>query len=279
MPRIFTYGTRPAERNLTVSDIIGAKQAGRQLVQTNAFSAEEAEDAQTAGIDMLICRGERYSEVRAGAPVTFITTVLLMASFGTSDDILRAAVNFAGEGSDAIMTPRSAQVVEAIAREGIAVQGHVGLVPSLSTKLGGLRMVGKTAAEALSVLDHMRRLEDAGAFGCEVECVAADALAAIRPHTRLVLSSIGSGKAADITFLFMSDLTGDTENPPRHARAWGNVRALRQQLRDERLRALTAYRTDALSGAFPDAATSGRMAGAEREKLAELLDRRRPLHE
>lgn len=279
MKKIYTYGTQPAVRNLTVADILSNKAAGLRMVQTNAFSPEEAAAAEAAEIDLLICRGERYDEVRAGAPKTFITTVLLMSSYGTTDEILAGAVAHAGRGADAIMTPRSPSVVEAIAREGIPVQGHVGLVPSLSTSLGGLRVVGKTADEAIAVLDQMRRLEDAGAFGCEVECVAEDALAAIRRHTNLVVSSIGSGSSADVIFLFMSDLTGDTEGPPRHAKAWGNLRLLRRKIEEERLSALASYRRDVLAGTFPDQAVSSRMAQGELDKLSEQLERRKPVHQ
>jgi len=275
---IYTYGTQQAVRNLTVADVIAARAAGRRLVQTNAFSTQEAAAAEAAGLDMLVCRTERYDDVRAGAPETFITAVLLMSSFQTTDDIVGGAVTYAGRGADAVMTPRSPSVVEQIAREGIAVLGHVGLVPSLSTRLGGLRLIGKTAEEAMQVLDHMRRLEEAGAFGCEVECVAADALALIRAHTSLILSSIGSGPEADVIFLFMSDLTGATQDPPRHARAWGDLRSLRRQIEDERLRALTGFRRDVLEGAFPDKSVSGSMADGERARLAEMLDRRTPVH-
>ena len=276
--KIYTYGTQQAVRNLTVADIVAARSDGRRLVQTNAFSTEEAAAAQEAQLDMLVCRTERYDVVRAGAPEMFITAVLLMSSFQTTNDIIGGAVKYAGRGADAVMTPRSPAVVEEIAREGIAVRGHVGLVPSLSTRLGGLRLVGKTAEEALQVLDHMRRLEEAGAFGCEVECVAADALAMIRKHTSLVLSSIGSGPEADVIFLFMSDLTGGTEQPPRHARAWGNLQSLQRQMDTERRKALRAYRNEVVSGQFPDASVSGFMAASERAKLAELLDKRKPLH-
>lgn len=277
--KIYTYGTQPAVRNLTVADIQANKAASRTMVQTSAHSSEMASAAEAAKIDLLICRGGFYDDVRMGAPNTFITTVLLMSSYGTADEILAGAVEYAGRGADAIMTPRSPSVVEAIAREGIAVQGHVGLVPSLSTSLGGLRMIGKTATEAIAVLDHMRRLEDAGAFACEVECVAADALAEIRKHTSLVISSIGSGSSADVIFLFMSDLTGDTDNPPRHAKAWGNLRAIRRQLEDERLKALVEYRRDVLAHAFPDAAVSSKMAAGELDKLSEQLEQRKPLHQ
>jgi 3-methyl-2-oxobutanoate hydroxymethyltransferase len=278
MTKIYTYGTQPANRNLTVADIFANKASGTKMVQTNAFATQEARAAEAAEIDLLICRGERYDEIRAGAPNTFVTAVLLMSSYSTTDEILAGAVTYAGRGADAIMTPRSPLVVETIAREGIPVQGHVGLVPSLSTSLGGLRIVGKSADEAIAVLDQMRRLEDAGAFGCEVECFAEDALAEIRKHTNLVISSIGSGSAADIIFLFMSDLTGDTENPPRHARAWGDLRAIRQKLDEEMLNALIGYRRDVLNGSFPDVSVSSSMPDSERDKLLEQLERRTPFN-
>ncbi|MBO6727799.1 MAG: 3-methyl-2-oxobutanoate hydroxymethyltransferase [Rhizobiaceae bacterium] len=279
MKRIYTYGTQPASRNLTVADILANKAAGRIMTQTNCLEGgEEAEAIEACGIDMIICRFETYDAARAGAPNTFITAVAPMVRYATTDEILAAAVDTAGRGADAILTPRGLGAVEAIANEGIPVQGHVGLVPSLSTKLGGLRMVGKTADEAYEVLEQMRRLEEAGAFGCEVECVADDALAEIRKHTNLVVSSIGSGPSADIIFLFLMDLAGDGENPPRHAKAWGDMLSIRKQLDAERRKALAGFRDDVLSGRFPDAAHSKSMDTGEREKLLEKLDKRTPAH-
>ena len=40
----------------------------------------------------------------------------------------------------------------------------------------------------LAILKDMKRLEDAGAFGAEVECVAEDALIEIKKHTSLVIN-------------------------------------------------------------------------------------------
>ena len=54
------------------------------------------------------------------------------------------------------------------------------------TRRGGLRIVGRTAEEALELAEDFRRLENAGAYAAEVECVAAEALAAIAARSRLV---------------------------------------------------------------------------------------------
>ena len=77
----------------------------------------------------------------------------------------------------------------------------------------------------------------------------------------------------------MSDLCGDTENPPRHAKAFGNVGAIRKQLHAERDSALNGYRTAVMEGSFPDAATSVSMPKDELDKLKEGLDKLQPVHQ
>ena len=90
-------------------------------------------------------------------------------------------------------------------------------MPRLSTQIGGLRAYGRTADEAMKLAEDLRRLEDAGAYAVELECVADEAIAEISPRTGLITHSIGSGGAADVIFLFQDDACGDTIDPPRHA--------------------------------------------------------------
>ena len=59
-------------------------------------------------------------------------------------------------GADAVMTPRSMDVVEMLAKEDVPVMGHLGLVPRKSTWIGGLRAVGKTADEAYKLFQNMQ---------------------------------------------------------------------------------------------------------------------------
>jgi 3-methyl-2-oxobutanoate hydroxymethyltransferase len=166
------------------------------------------------------------------------------------------------------------EMVEMLAKEGLCVQGHVGMVPSRASLHGGMRTLGKTATEALTILDEMQRLYDAGAYGCEVECVAEDALALISRHSPLVTSSIGAGSAGDTIFLFFDDICGETENPPRHAQSWGDGAAIRRQLDAERRRAVAGFRDAVKSGAYPDTAHTVQMLPTERDRLAEALDKR-----
>ncbi|MEO6301317.1 MAG: 3-methyl-2-oxobutanoate hydroxymethyltransferase, partial [Paracoccaceae bacterium] len=174
---------------------------------------------------------------------------------------------------------RSLKIVEMLAREGLSVQGHAGLVPRKSIATGGLRAMGRTAEEALAILADVRRLEDAGAVAVELECVAAEATAAISAHTKLITHSIGSGSGGDVIFLFTADICGDNPTPPRHAQAFGNFGVMRIAMATERQRALSAFAEAVRTATFPDASVNVAMPPAQIDLLNEALARLRPLHE
>ena len=278
MRKIYTYGGRPARRNLTVADLQMAKAEGRKLTQVDAVTEDEARMLAEIGIDVITIADLDIEAVRRGAPRTFVTGSQTMVQYVTEDEALGAAIACAEKGADAIYTPRGLGVVERLAREGLAVQGHLGLVPRLSTRVGGLRTIGRTAEEALRLLEDFRRLEEAGAYACEIECVATDALEMIRDHTNLVTFSIGSGSGGDVIFSFLVDIAGDVEDPPRHAKAWGDVRSLRQAIVAEQDKAVRAFHSEVRDGTFPDAAHTVAMREGEAVKFREILDKRTPLH-
>ncbi|MEO9781243.1 MAG: 3-methyl-2-oxobutanoate hydroxymethyltransferase [Sedimentitalea sp.] len=278
MKHIYTYGGQSARRNLTVGCLVANKATGKRMTQVTAFDAEEAAAAAEQQIDTLTIDCDKIESVRAAAPHIFVTAAQYMRQYVTEDKALGGAIDTMAKGADAIYSPRGLTTIERIAREGISVQGHTGLFPARSTQFGGLRTVGKTADEALSLLKDFRRLEEAGAYSAEVECVAEDALVEIKKHTNLVLVTIGAGTAGDIILSYMADLSGDTEYPPRHAQAFGNVGSIRKQLSAERSRALAGYRTAVLDGTFPNAANSVSMPAHELETLREGLDKLQPVH-
>ncbi|MEO9825868.1 MAG: 3-methyl-2-oxobutanoate hydroxymethyltransferase [Paracoccaceae bacterium] len=279
MKHIYTYGGTPAQRHLTVSCLIKNKAAGKRMTQVTAFDAEEAAAAAEQQIDTLTVDCGTIESIRTAAPHIFITAAQYMRQYVTEDEALGGAIDTMAKGADAIYSPRGLSTIERIAREGISVQGHTGLFPARATQFGGLRTVGKTAEEALSLLQDFRRLEEAGAYSAEVECVAEEALAEIKKHSNLVMVTIGAGTSGDIILSYMSDLCGDTENPPRHAKAFGDVGTIRKQLAAERLKALGGYRGAVMDGSFPDAATSVAMPKPELEKLKESLAKLQPVHQ
>lgn len=274
MKRIYTFGHEQVERNITVGDMIKNKQKNIKMTQVTAGNAEEAEIIANQDIDMIITGSDWYEDVRRGAPNTFITAALFAGRFITNEEILRGAFEVMMKGADSVLTPRSFDVVEMLAKEGMQVQGHVGMVPSMATKYGGIRTVGKTADEALNVLKDMKRLENAGAFGAEVECVAEDALIELKKHTSLILNSLGSGTGGDVMFLFFEDICGETNGikMPRHAKSWGNGKSIKEELNKERAKAIKGFKTEVENMTYPDSDHVVEMLPGEKDILLEKLD-------
>ncbi len=265
MPRIFDFGGREVERCLTVADLRQLKGSGRHAAQVTAETAEEAAAAEAAGIEMVVCRGSNVARVREGSRRVFVTAAIGFAEAITGDEILRAGFAAVTAGADAVITGRSPDMVQLLSREQIPVMGHLGLVPRKSTWVGGMRAVGKTAKEALELWDRFRQLEDAGAFAVECEVIAAPVMAEINKRTSLVTVSLGSGPEADVIFLFTSDICGESARLPRHARAWGDLRRLQDQIRQERIGALGQFRQAVAAGVFP---AEGETASIAEDQLA-----------
>ena len=81
----------------------------------------------------------------------------------------------------------------------------------------------------------------------------------IHRRTSLVTISLGSGAEGDVVFLFTSDICGESNRRPRHARAWGDLATKHQAVRDERVQALTRFRAEVDAKSFP---ASAKCAGA-----------------
>lgn len=278
MKRILTYGGAPAKRNLTVDCIRKNKAAGQKMTQVDGRNEAECAMMEALGIDLITVADTDFDACRKGAPNTFMTGCQTMTQYMTEDEALAAAIRVAEKGADAIYTPRGLKTVERIAGEGLCVQGHVGLVPRKSTQVGGLRIIGKTAEEAMHLFQDFKRFEDAGGYAVEVECVATEALAAINRKTSLVTHSIGAGIGGDIIFSFFEDITGEARTGFRHVKAWGDVYSLMEQVNVERIKGLSGFRDEVLAGTFPHEPHQVPMNQGEAAKLAEALDKWSPTH-
>src|SRR6185503_2621010 len=139
-----------------------------------------------------------------------------------------------------------------MAREGIPVVGHLGMVPRHATWTN-VRAIGKTAAEATQLYEQLKRLENAGAYAAELELVPDRLASYLCKKTSLLLMSLGSGNGCDSQFLFSDDILGDyNERIPRHARAYRDFLKEYQRLQQERIAAFKEYAADVTSGQFPE---------------------------
>ena len=256
LKRIMTLGGAYGTRNYTVKDLRDQK-GKRVLVETLAFTPEEAAAAEEAGIDTMKVRfdpkrPEPAVEIRKAAPNTFMSFSVPLVAAATADEAVRIAYQAMELGADAIMCQWSPRFISAAAEAGVPVQGHAGLVPRKSTWTGGLRAVGKALDEALWIYREIKRLEEAGAWAVEVEVIPAALLAEISKRTKLLTSSIGAGSGGDIQFLFAEDILGNNRPPyPRHSKQYRNLYKMREAMQAERIAGFSEFAQDVRSGAFP----------------------------
>ncbi len=273
MPRILDYTGREADRTVTVADLAALRSQGRRLAQVTASTPAESAAAEAAGIEMVVCMSNVVPAVREGSQRVFVTAAVDFSGAVTEDDLLRDSLTALRAGADAVITARGLPSVRRLAAEDIPVMGHLGFVPKKSTLYGGVRAVGRTAPEALDLWRRFQELEDAGAFAVECELIPAAVMREIHRRTGLATISLGSGPDADVLFPFTSDLCGESERVPRHARAYADLAALHRQIDAERIRALTEFRADVASSRFPSDAEVARIDSAELEGFLAGLDR------
>jgi len=270
--RILDYTGQDAERTVTVASLKALRGTAHQLAQVTAGTAAEAAAAEAAGIDMIACLAAAVPDVRVGSSRLFVSAAIDFDGAVTEDDLLRDAFNALTAGADAVITARGLACVRRLAAEDLPVMGHLGFVPKKSTLYGGVRSVGKTADEATSLLRQFRELEEAGAFAVECEVIPHRVMAEINRRTGLVTVSLGSGPDADVMFLFMSDICGESPRIPRHARAYADLAALQRQVVDERVRALTEFRADVAAGTFPSDAEVAAIDDDEFARFVRQID-------
>lgn len=231
---------------------IRALKGKRQLTEVNVQSVEQAAAAEAAGIDIIVS-GYRpdFAARRAAAPGTHFCFGLIWGHVVNADEARRGAFEALEAGADSIYCAMDFDVIEAMAREGIPVVGHAGLVPQ-RYRLTGMRAFGRSLAEARAIMQTIRDYENAGAFAVELEVVAEPVATAIARATPLTVISMGSGAGCDVQYLFAVDILGETKGRiPRHARVYDTLAAEYARLQDRRVKALSAFAADVAGGQFP----------------------------
>ena len=240
----------------TVADIRAMKARGRKISMLFVRTLEEAAAAAAAGVDMLSVEAQYFSaEMREAAGPCFVQVGLPYGPAGalaTAEDYLRAAFHNAALGGDCYYCAASLDIQKALCDNALPVVAHVGLIPSQNTWTGGWKAVGKTADSALAVWRHVKRLEQIGCFGAELEVVPDRVAEVITKSTPLIMLGMGAGPHADAQYLFSEDVLGDTQgHRPRHAKVYRNFAAEYARLQQERIAAYREFIADVDGGGYP----------------------------
>jgi len=270
-------------------DFVKKKKIGEKIVMVTAYSYYDALLADKAGIDGLLV-GDSLGMVIMGYPSTLPVTLdevkhhlravvnarpraLIVADMPflsyevSKDEAIRNAGEMIKMGADAVKVEGGlevSEIVEALTKVGIPVMGHIGLNPQRYLMLGGYKLRGKNAEDALNIIESAKALQEAGVFSIVIEYTTWQVAAEVTRAVRVPTICIGAGAECDGQILVIHDLLGINPTPPPFVRKYAD-------LHNEILQALSKYAEDVRKGVFPGPSESWGMSEDELKKLKEYL--------
>ncbi|MBO9127386.1 MULTISPECIES: 3-methyl-2-oxobutanoate hydroxymethyltransferase [unclassified Rhizobium] len=239
-------------RALTVADLRALK-GKRQFLTMHVDSPAEAAAATEAGIEMFTCEvDEQLPRIRKAAPTAFIQAAHVQGAIHDESSAIREGFRALDLGASCIYFAGSLRLLEAMAKEGIPVSGHVGLVPRWATWTN-FRAIGTTPEEAASIYRRVKDYEQAGAWAVEMEVVPVAIAEWITRSTPLITLGMGCGAVCDSQYLFSCDVLGTgTSRVPRHAKQYADLAAAEARLQDLRVNAFRAFAEDVRDRKYPE---------------------------
>lgn len=261
-------------KRLTVPKIRARKTNGQidePIVMLTAYTARQAQ-LLDEHCDILLV-GDSLGQVIYGLPSTVPVTLDMMINHGAAvvrgsyHSVVIVDLPFGSyEGSPEKAFETAASVVKAtgaagvkleggaamtetvsfISRRGIPVMGHVGLTPQAVNVLGGYAARGRNDAEAETIINDARALDEAGAFAIVVEGVMEQIAIDVTKAVSCPTIGIGGSAQCDGQVLVTEDMLGMFERIPRFVKRYENVAETIQN-------AAKAYAEEVRARTFPDA--------------------------
>jgi 3-methyl-2-oxobutanoate hydroxymethyltransferase len=257
-------------RRLTIADVGKLYIDGQRFAMLTAYDYPTARLLDEAGIPIILV-GDSVATVMLGYDSEIRVTMAEMLhhtaavvrgtkravvvgdmpflSYATPDEAVDNAGRFLQEaGAQAVKIEggvRSARIIEALVKAGIPVMGHIGWTPQSKHALGGkVRVQGKTADRARTLLGDALAVQESGAFSIVLELVPEQLATALTERLRIPTIGIGAGPGCSAQVQVVTDLLGMSDWHPKHARPLAN---LRQVILD----AAAGYAAQVADGSFP----------------------------
>ena len=252
-------------------------QEGRRIVMTTAYDAVTARIADPI-VDILLV-GDSVGNVCLGFENTLPVSMAMMnhhleavartkprallvadmpfLSFHLSpEETIRNAGGFLQRGADAVKLEggtKRVEMVRALVNCEIPVMGHLGLTPQSVNAMGGFKVQGRKADDALRLLDDAHRLQEAGCFALVLEGIPAELAARATESLTIPTIGIGAGPRCSGQVLVFHDVLGLMEgHRPKFVRTYANGFQLLQE-------ALSRWAADVRNGVFPTSQESYRL--------------------
>lgn len=259
------------EKKVDIGRLQEMKKAGEKITMLTAYDYPTASILDEAGVDCLLV-GDSAGNVVLGYPDTIRVTMdeLIMLTAAVSraakramvigdmpfmsynisiEDAIRNAGRFMKEaGADAVKLEGGDNVlttVNALVKAGIPVIGHLGLTPQTAGMLGGYRVQGKTAEQALKMIEDAKRLEEAGAIMIVLELVPESVAQLLTEEISIPTIGIGAGAETSGQVLVLHDILSIRSGfSPKFVKHYANVG-------EEIAKAAAGYVSDVKAKTFP----------------------------
>lgn len=266
---MMSYSSEQAVERVTIPMLQRWKAEGRRIAMTTAYDAVTARIADPV-VDVILV-GDSVGNVCLGFDNTLPVSVAMMnhhleavartrphaslvadmpfLSFHLSpEDTISNAGGFLQRGADAVKLEggtKRVDMVRALVDCEIPVMGHLGLTPQSVSVMGGFKVQGRTADDALRLLDDAHKLQEAGCFALVLEGIPAELAARATESLAIPTIGIGAGPSCSGQVLVFHDILGLTEgHRPKFVRAYADGFQLLRE-------ALSRWVSDVRSGAFP----------------------------
>jgi 3-methyl-2-oxobutanoate hydroxymethyltransferase len=290
-------GAQQTERKKrTITEIRDSKKTGEKLVYMSVPDYTSARWAEMAGLDVavvgdslaMVAHGHPNTipatmnmmvmhslAVRRGAPNTFVLGCMPYQSYNTVDRALANATRFMQDaGCDAVKPQggkSQAHILKALVDAGIPTASHIGLTPHTIAMFGGFKVQGRTAGDALRILEDALAIQEAGCFMLEFEAVPGPIAAAISKELEIPTIGIGAGAGTDGQILLCYDLLGVfTDFKPKFTKRFTN-------LTEVAVKGIKQYVDEVKTGKFPDDEHTYSVSPAEYEKFLGMIERRKQI--
>ncbi|MEO1954660.1 MAG: 3-methyl-2-oxobutanoate hydroxymethyltransferase [Campylobacterales bacterium] len=147
-----------------------------------------------------------------GAKNTFVVCDMPFGTYTNKKDALKNAIKvFQQTDADCVKIEGGADkadIVKHLVDNGIAVCGHIGLLPQSVRGEGGYKVKGRNSQEQLQLIEDARAIEEAGAFCMVIEGVISEVASEVASCIDIPVIGIGAGNGVDGQVLVFSDMLG-----------------------------------------------------------------------
>lgn len=226
----------------SLSDIREMKQRSEKFVCITSYDALFAGICSRAGMDVLLV-GDSLGMVLQGHDSTLPVTMadmlyhtacvrrgnegaLLIAdlpfmSYASEPQTLENAAALMRAGAHVVKLEGGGWIAEStrlLSERGIPVCAHMGMTPQSVNRIGGFRVQGRDPAQASTMIEEARVLQEAGASILLLECIPVDLARSITATLDIPVIGIGAGPHVDGQIMVLHDVLGISPITPRFVR-------------------------------------------------------------